>query len=217
MAEQEDGWPLGLRPLNTRVGLFRSRDFSGSISFSTLATGSSSSSSLSSSDFDTESTGSFFHDRSITLGNLIGVTNILRLSRRSVRDREPRVLHGKNYKPKMWFSLCAKACANRDSPASTPSLGQFLEVERRAANSHRMTQNPIDYEFNESPASRSASEHYSLFSNGRIAPPRTGVAGSVVLSTGAREQDRLLGHRNGRRHSIDLPIQLPCMCGQPTN
>ncbi|ONI03369.1 hypothetical protein PRUPE_6G253600 [Prunus persica] len=70
MAHQDEGWPLGLRPLNARVGLIRSRDFSaGSVSFSTL------------------STGSFFHDKSITLGSLLGVSGIIGLSRRSTRRR----------------------------------------------------------------------------------------------------------------------------------
>ncbi|KAK9169645.1 hypothetical protein Syun_001785 [Stephania yunnanensis] len=51
---QEEGWPLGLQPLNMRVGLVRTRDFSGSISFNTLITRSPSSSTDSSSDLDTE-------------------------------------------------------------------------------------------------------------------------------------------------------------------
>lgn len=51
---QEDGWPLGLRPLNARVGLVRNRNFSGSVSFSTLLTDSPSPSTASSSDLDTE-------------------------------------------------------------------------------------------------------------------------------------------------------------------
>lgn len=47
---QDDGWPLGLHPLNVRVGLVRSRD----LSFSTLLTRSTTSSADSSSDLDTE-------------------------------------------------------------------------------------------------------------------------------------------------------------------
>lgn len=117
----------------------------------------------------------------------------------------------------MWFSLCAKACENSESPTNTPSLGHFLEVERRAANAYRMNQNPIGYEFNEFPESRPVSEHNSLFVNGQIAPPRTGAPGSVVLSTGAQEKDQLLGHRNGRKPIIDFPIPLPCLCGEPTD
>ncbi|KAK9169136.1 hypothetical protein Syun_001276 [Stephania yunnanensis] len=51
---QEEGWPLGLQPLNMRVGLVRTCDFYGSISSNTLITGSPSSSTDSSSDLDTE-------------------------------------------------------------------------------------------------------------------------------------------------------------------
>ncbi|KAE9618056.1 hypothetical protein Lalb_Chr03g0042111 [Lupinus albus] len=33
MAQQEEGWPLGLRFLNSRIGLVRNGDFSRSVSF----------------------------------------------------------------------------------------------------------------------------------------------------------------------------------------
>ncbi|KAF4391120.1 hypothetical protein F8388_009542 [Cannabis sativa] len=49
---QEEGWPLGLQPLNARVGLARNRDFSESISFNTLISGSPTCSTNSSSDDD---------------------------------------------------------------------------------------------------------------------------------------------------------------------
>lgn len=54
---QEGGWPLGLQPLNVRVGLLRNLDFSGSLSLNTIITDdspTSSSSASSSSDIDTE-------------------------------------------------------------------------------------------------------------------------------------------------------------------
>lgn len=54
MAQQEEGWPLGLQPLNVRAGQVRNRGFNGSLSFNTLITGSPSSSTDSSSDLDTE-------------------------------------------------------------------------------------------------------------------------------------------------------------------
>ena len=50
---QEDGWPLGLQPVNLRVGLVRNRNLSGSVSFSTLLTASPTNTD-SSSDLDTE-------------------------------------------------------------------------------------------------------------------------------------------------------------------
>ncbi|CAK7333849.1 unnamed protein product [Dovyalis caffra] len=148
---QEDGWPLGLRPLNARVGLGRNRDFNGSISFSTLLTASNSSSADFSSDLDTESTGSFFHDRSITLGSLIGVSSILELSRRSTRGRTAETVRDcKNYKSKPWFcSICSRLSTDAvNTNKNAPSLGHFLESERRAAsNIHRrnMIYGPSDF------------------------------------------------------------------------
>ena len=51
---QEEGWPLGLRFLNSRIGLVRNGDYSGSVSFSTMLTGSPTPSIDSSSDLDTQ-------------------------------------------------------------------------------------------------------------------------------------------------------------------
>ncbi|KHN37133.1 hypothetical protein glysoja_046518 [Glycine soja] len=54
MALQEEGWPLGLRLFNERIGLARNGDFSGSVSFSTMLTASPTRSTDSSSDLDTQ-------------------------------------------------------------------------------------------------------------------------------------------------------------------
>ncbi|KAE9600838.1 hypothetical protein Lalb_Chr13g0291191 [Lupinus albus] len=55
MAQQEEGWPLGLRLLNARIGFLRNGDFSnGSVSFSTFFTGSTTLSTDSSSDLHTQ-------------------------------------------------------------------------------------------------------------------------------------------------------------------
>ncbi|KAF8397500.1 hypothetical protein HHK36_016417 [Tetracentron sinense] len=150
MAQQEDGWPLGLQLLNMRVGLVRNRDYSGSISFNTFLTGSPSSSTDSSSDLDSESTGSFFHDKSITLGSLIGASSILELPGRSARGRRAEALRGKkSYRSKTWFfSLCSKVSTNAESASNPPSLSHFLEAERRAANGYRRNQSPIIYKAN---------------------------------------------------------------------
>ncbi|KAJ4704695.1 60S Ribosomal protein [Melia azedarach] len=150
MAQQEDGWPLGLRPLNARVGLVRNRNFSGSVSFSTLLTDSPSPSTASSSDLDTESTGSFFHDKSITLGSLIGVSNILELSRRSTGRRTENLRDHRNCKFKPWlFSLCSKLTTDAVNTNNTASLGHFLEAERRAASICRRNQSPANYRPND--------------------------------------------------------------------
>ncbi|CAN1142782.1 hypothetical protein LINPERPRIM_LOCUS26172 [Linum perenne] len=185
---QEEGWPLGLRPLNARVGLLRNPDFNGSISFSTtMLTRTPSSTTNSSSDLDTESTQSFFHDKSITLGSLLGFSGILALSRRSMRGRGgsrsesfTREQHrNSNYKAKPWiFSLCSRlntdAVERRASSSSSiannnmsnpPSLGHFLEVERRA---------------------------------------------SSAVSNGSNSSSKLLEHDNG----YGSPLVLSCLCGQ---
>ncbi|PIN11970.1 hypothetical protein CDL12_15435 [Handroanthus impetiginosus] len=196
MEIREEGWPLGLQPLNVRVGLVRNRDLNGSLSFNTLLTGSPISSSDSSSDLDTESTGSFFHDKSITLGSLIGISNILELSRRSTRGRitEP-VRNKKNYKTKTWFlSLCSRLSTDAVSiNNNAPSLGHFLEAERRAATNYRRntTYGPDDFSH--------VLETNSLFIGDNVAPPN----GERTLSRD------LLSHENGD----EPPLLLSCLCG----
>ncbi|XP_024982194.1 uncharacterized protein At3g17950-like [Cynara cardunculus var. scolymus] len=109
-------------------------------------------SSLSSSDFDTESTGSFFHDRSTSLGTLMGVTTFTFRTPSQRRDGTPTITrrstpNNRNFVPRRrkkdqttdlvaerrrkrvrrrnWWWLCS-------GEASKPSsLGEFLEVERR--------------------------------------------------------------------------------------
>ncbi|KAI3806396.1 hypothetical protein L1987_22300 [Smallanthus sonchifolius] len=171
---EEGGWPLGLQPLNLRA-----------VSFSTLFSGSPSSCSYSSSDLDTESTGSFFHDRSITLGNLMGVSSILELSRRSLRrDKmlsETLSLETKtksNHKSKPWcFGFCLCQRDNADvidvSTNNIVPLGHFLEVERRAAQDHRRgQQSPLIYGADElTLAQPFRDSSNSLFVDGRIMPP----------------------------------------------
>ncbi|OVA18347.1 hypothetical protein BVC80_1835g786 [Macleaya cordata] len=212
MAQQEGGWPLGLQPLNMRVGLVRNHDFSGSISSNTFLTGSPSSSTDSSSDLDTESTGSFFHDKSITLGSLIGVSSILELSRRSVRGRRTESLRSKkSYKSKTWlFSLCSKTSTYTENVTSPPSLGHFLEVERKAANNYRRNQSPMVYEPDEYVQARPVSEANSLFINGHVAPPQSS---SLYSSDIGRRHNRSLDHGRG----CGVPILLSCMCGQTSN
>nr|GLL26831.1 uncharacterized protein At3g17950-like isoform X1 [Ipomoea trifida] len=135
-AGQENGWPLGLRhPHNLRI-----RRFNGSIvSFDTTA--SPTSISGFSSDLDTQSTGSFFRDNSITLGSLMGISNLVELSRRSStrRTRQPLRSESSVVKSKKTclFSLCYRLNISGDEvdmkTAMAPSLGYLLEVERRAS------------------------------------------------------------------------------------
>ncbi|CAL5192056.1 unnamed protein product [Lathyrus oleraceus] len=149
MAQQEEGWPLGLRLLNSRIGVARNGDFSGSVSFSTvLSADSPTLSTYSSSDLDTQSTGSFFHDKSITLGSLIRISSFLELSRRSSRGRvmENSKDNKKNHKQKPWlFSLCSNLCTDAVIGNDAHSLGHYLEAERKAATSYRRNQCPTSY------------------------------------------------------------------------
>ncbi|KAK2972383.1 hypothetical protein RJ640_014441 [Escallonia rubra] len=202
MAQQEDGWPLGLQPLNLRAGLRRNPDMSnGSVSFNTLVTGSPTSSTDSSSDLDTESTGSFFRDKSITLGSLIGVSSILELSRRSIRGRTSEPLKGKRgSKPKAWlFSLCSKLSTDAVSMNNTPSLRHFLEAERRAASIYRRNQSPSTCAADDFLHIEPVSDANTLFVGSRVSPPD---------SRCWLEPDN---------NEYGAPLLLACLCGHLTH
>lgn len=208
MAQQGEGWPLGLQPLNLRVGVPGNRDYLGSLSFNTLITASPISFTDSSSDLDTESTGSFFHDKSITLGSLIGVSNILELSRRSIRGRRTESTKNKrsNTRSRTWlFSLCSRDNTDADSVYNnSPSLGQFLEEERRAADENRRNQSVMMYGGDEMELAQSAPEPNSLFINGCVAPPQPSLG-----------SDAQTGRNGGTEPPNDHGIALLCswVCG----
>lgn len=202
MAQQEEGWPLGLQPLMN----VRNRGFNGSISFNTLIT---SSSSDSSSDLDTESTASFFHDKSITLGSLIGITSILEFSRRSTRRRtivETKIRDNKksinSNKSRTWlFSLCSKLSTDAVSMNNincAPSLGHFLEAERKAA----ATNNSYGLDDFNQLSDHSNVNNNSLFIGGQIAPPPH----DDESRKGLFQQDDQNGHHEG-------PLSFSCLCG----
>ncbi|MBA0774489.1 hypothetical protein Gotri_009696 [Gossypium trilobum] len=202
---KEGGWPLGLQPLNVRLGLARNHDYSGSISFNTTLTASSTSSADSSSDLDTQSTGSFFHDKSVTLGSLIGVSSILELSKRSVKGRKTEAPREKrsnnNNRSKVGlFSLCSRDSTDAED-VDAPSLGHFLTVERRAAGEYRRNHSPTTtvYGPDELALAQPNSESNTLFVNGCVAPPRTS-------SYHAADDDNNYG----------VPVLFSCMCGQPS-
>ncbi|KAK8657094.1 hypothetical protein V6N13_035351 [Hibiscus sabdariffa] len=149
-------------------------------------------SSVSSSDLDTESTGSFFHDRSTTLGTLMGV------SFPAITFRAPSRHHGETQttsdgsgsatasKPKKRRALTAAFGAERlgrqrrkwwqicrDGDSKPASLGEFLEVERRfgdgafyggAAELEGVMGTADD-----------ARNGRSLFADGRVLPPHPAV------------------------------------------
>ncbi|XP_023512035.1 uncharacterized protein At3g17950-like [Cucurbita pepo subsp. pepo] len=200
MAQQGEGWPLGLQPLNVRVGVPGNRDCLGSVSFNTLMTASPVSFTDSSTDLDTESTGSFFHDNTITLGSLIGVSNILELSRRSIRGRRTESTNGKrsNARSRTWlFFLCSRESTDVDSIDNSPSLGHFLAEERRAAVENRRNQGlELELELAES-----APEPNSLFINGCVAPPQCSL-----------DSDAESGRNGGTEPANDSRVALLCAC-----
>ncbi|KAG8479909.1 hypothetical protein CXB51_029571 [Gossypium anomalum] len=211
MAQREEqGWPLGLEPLNARIGLVRNHEFSGSISFTTLLTASSPTSCFSSSsDLDTESTGSFFHDKSIPLGTLIGLSSFLELSSRSStrqRATQSSTNHNNGHKSRPWpFSLCPKLTTDAVyTNNKSRSLGHFLAVERRAAtgNIGRRDRTSVgDRPVGDLSPVMLNTEQNSLFVNDRIAP----------RFDGRKSADRgLLEHG----HGYGVPLLLSCLCRQ---
>ncbi|KAL7583665.1 hypothetical protein Lser_V15G42364 [Lactuca serriola] len=196
--EEGGGWPLGLQlqPLN-----LRSTTHADAVSFTTLLSGSPSSSSDSSSDLDTQSTGSFFHDRSITLGNIMGVSSIVELSRRSLSrgrmiSRTPSLGTKTKSNPKLksWcFGFCLCQRERFDvidvSTNNVVPLGHFLEVERRADQVHRQGQrSPLIYGADELTLAQPFGEtSNSLFVDGRIVPPTKSSPWTSINTDESRE------------------------------
>ncbi|CAM8980953.1 hypothetical protein QQ045_029875 [Rhodiola kirilowii] len=147
-AHQEEGWPLGLRPLDVRAGrLVRNRHPSLSLSYSTLLTASPSHFSHST-DFDSESTGSICPGNSVTLGSLMGVSNNMELSRRSSRGRTATEASRRKvrYKSKNWcFLLCSKLTTDAINMRNAPSLGHFIHAERKIETVYKKRHNPLFY------------------------------------------------------------------------
>ncbi|WVZ00576.1 hypothetical protein V8G54_026645 [Vigna mungo] len=192
----DEGWPLGLlQPVNARA-----RTGIGSISFNTLLTASPSSSTDSSSDLDTQSTGSFFRDQSTTLGSLMGVSSIVELSRRSLRESKTELFRSKK-KLKLWSWCFCLGCEGEKQKKNAPSLAQFLAVERRVANENRRNQS---LHFELALAETDIAERNSLFINGTIAPPHS------ISSDGKNTK---IKHANNKGFG-SLPELFSCMCGQ---
>ncbi|XP_010556256.1 PREDICTED: uncharacterized protein At3g17950 [Tarenaya hassleriana] len=136
-------------------------------------------SSLSSSDLDTESTGSFFHDRSITLGTLMGVSftaiafqrhvsPAVSVSRAATRrpNKRPSSAASERHRGRKWWRLC-RDNDDDDGGRRPSSLGEFLEVERRYGDG-------VFYGGAESRCrepSAAARGGRELFADGRVLPP----------------------------------------------
>ncbi|XP_020224059.1 uncharacterized protein At3g17950 isoform X2 [Cajanus cajan] len=179
MTQQDEGWPLGLLQQVNANELVRNSDNAGSVSFNTLLTASSSYSTDSSSDLDTQSTGSFFADNSTTLGSLMGVSSIVELSRRGTKSEVFKSTKKKFINFKSWlFCLGSRSSRNPEAEKqkeNLASLGEFLAVERRAANENRRNQSLVIYGPHEelALAETNIAEQNSLFMNGTIAPPHS--------------------------------------------
>ncbi|CAH9073119.1 unnamed protein product [Cuscuta europaea] len=206
---QGEGWPLGLQPLSLRV--VRNRDYhlgASTSSFNTTLLGGDSpvaSSPVSSSAFDTESTGSsFFLDKSTTLGTLIGVTRIMNLSRRSTRETVIETVDKKHNWRSSRFSMCptkstdAADMTSIRSHTTAASLGHFLAVERSDANRKERNNHhsPTVYGPDEYDVGQKDIEPNSLFSDGHIAPPQ-------VSKRSNESEDE---------HNVPL-VLFPCICG----
>ncbi|CAN4086603.1 unnamed protein product [Withania somnifera] len=152
-------------------------------------------SSVSSSDLDTESTGSFFHDRSTTLGTLMGVTfqaitfrapsmtqnrqsNVQSSSsvgaansRKNRKSKKSRVAaveeeERRHCRRRRWWRLCRDECESK--PAS---LAEYLEVERRLGDGALDGGAEAAAELEGVVIDAQTANGRTLFADGRILPP----------------------------------------------
>ncbi|XP_057472564.1 uncharacterized protein At3g17950-like [Actinidia eriantha] len=136
-------------------------------------------SSISSSDLDTESTGSFFHDRSTTLGTLMGV-NFPAITFRAPsqrpesspadaaggreRSKKAELLAVAERRRRRWWRLCRD---DEDEDSRPSSLGEFLELERRLFSGASAT---AEHENGVVGADQPRNGRL-LFADGRVLPP----------------------------------------------
>lgn len=157
-----------------------------------------------------QSTGSFFRDRNATLGSLIGAGRILEQSRRSSRFRSSEVsFRGKrcnqrNHKSsRPWlFSLCSRLSTDAVRIDTAPSLGFFLEAERRAA---------ITYRKNNNPPPVSDPNTTTLMSSD--VPQTAAMSGSVSLVVYATREHQV-GQMIEHDSRYGVPSLLSCLRGQ---
>ncbi|KAK9925738.1 hypothetical protein M0R45_023005 [Rubus argutus] len=129
-------------------------------------------SSVSSSDLDTESTGSFFHDRSTTLGTLMGSANNAggggsRKTKKKKKNKSAAAaVAGVSDRRRRWWRLC------RDDGTKPASLGEFLEVERRFGDgAFYNTAAELEGVMVAHSQSQQPRNGQMLFADGRVLPP----------------------------------------------
>lgn len=153
-------------------------------------------SSISSSDLDTESTGSFFHDRSTTLGTLMGVTvqaitfrasssqhrqseNSVSATHASRKTKTPKKGRARGAmateeqrlrrQRRRWWRLCRD-----DYDCRRASLGEYLEVERRFGDGVFLGGGGgggAAAELEEGIVQEQTQNGRNLFAEGRVLPP----------------------------------------------
>ncbi|KAF7090891.1 hypothetical protein CFC21_093570 [Triticum aestivum] len=159
-------------------------------------------SSSSSSDIDTESTCSFFRDRSTTLGTLMGVSladgedrppETQQAAGEQERPREPAPgeegwTWRRRWRPRRgasWWRLC------RDDVGGTTSLAHFLHMERQLSGDGGEVTVP-------------------LFENGRVLPSSSATAAAVVEDQ--RAKWKLRRSAQGSLSLARLPVLLTGIC-----
>lgn len=149
---RSNGWPLGLQPVNVRIRpLEHHLRLSASFLISTPSI-----TSESSSDLDTESTGSFFPEKSTTLGSLIGIHSNSQNSQtqenhaviehheqlEAERTRRRPAASSGAARGRLWCPLLGCGGGSEQEPiGSSSSLAHLLQKERRATHSQRETSN----------------------------------------------------------------------------
>ncbi|QCE09235.1 hypothetical protein DEO72_LG10g454 [Vigna unguiculata] len=133
----------------------------------------------------------------------MGVSSIVEVSRRSLRETKTELLKSKK-KLKFWsWCLCLGWRSTNCEGENAPSLAQFLAVERRVANENRRNQS---LHFELALAETNIAERNSLFINGTIAPPHSI---SPTHSIGTDRKNTEIKHANNKA-SGSLP-QIPSL------
>ncbi|KAL8170357.1 hypothetical protein V2J09_022161 [Rumex salicifolius] len=159
-------------------------------------------STISSSDLESASTGSFFHDRSTTLGTLMGVTFPASFAFHAPSQRrradghvaEDEMDDDEDYRnrrrlPKQrrwWRGLCrddvSGAIVGNSRRRNSASLGEFLEVERRFGEAPLYTGGGDQLE---GIVSATRDGERVLFEEGRVLPPARKRVMHDSISNGA--------------------------------
>ena len=120
----------------------------------------------------------------------------------------------KKSKSGLWFLCLCSRSSNPDADENNPpSLGQYLALERSAANENRKNQMTICGHDDDFALTQTIVEPNSLFmNNGTIAPPRFI---SSRQSAGTERESRDLGQ--GKNSFGSLSKMFSCLCGQATH